>query len=71
MEIPNEEVTNDSNNIEHQLDKIDFKIILLLVLNYDNKKISSSLKIPLSTIQRRTRRILQSGMVKVEYTPNF
>jgi DNA-binding Lrp family transcriptional regulator len=71
LEIPNEEVTNDSNNIEHQLDKIDFKIILLLVLDYDNKKISSSLKIPLSTIQRRTRRILQSGMVKVEYTPNF
>src|SRR5215218_5313225 len=40
-------------------------------LKNDNKKISSTLKIPLSTIQRRTRLILQSGIVTLEYQPNF
>ena len=58
-------------NFLSQMDKTDFKIISLMVLGQDNKQISSTLKIPLSTIQRRTRRILHSGMVKVEYQPNF
>ena len=73
LEIPNEVVANnnENNNIDYQLDNTDFKIISLLVLGLDNKKISSTLKIPLSTIQRRTRRILLSGMIKLEYTPNF
>ncbi|HJT83774.1 MAG TPA: Lrp/AsnC family transcriptional regulator [Nitrososphaeraceae archaeon] len=72
MEIRDEVISNDNNkNIGYPLDKTDFRIISLLVLGQDNKEISSTLKIPLSTIQRRTRRILQSGMVKVEYQPNF
>lgn len=71
MEIANEEINNDNNDIQSQMDKTDFRIVSLLVLGYDNKKISSTLKIPLSTIQRRTRRILLSGIVKLEYTPNF
>jgi DNA-binding Lrp family transcriptional regulator len=72
LEIRDEVISNDNNkNIGYPLDKTDFRIISLLVLGQDNKEISSTLKIPLSTIQRRTRRILQSGMVKVEYQPNF
>lgn len=71
MEIANEEITNNHNDIQSQMDKTDFRIISLLVLGYDNKKISSTLKIPLSTIQRRTRRILFSEIVKLEYIPNF
>jgi len=59
------------NNNHQPFDNTDFKIISLLCIGQDNKKISSTLKIPLSTIQRRTRRIFQSGIVKVEYTPNF
>ena len=62
---------DDNNKIIQSLDNTDYRIISLLVIGYDNKQISSTLKIPLSTIQRRTRRILQSGMVKVEYQPNF
>ena len=69
MEIANEEITNNNNDIQSQMDKTDFRIISLLVLGYDNKKISSTLKIPLSTIQRRTRRILLSEIVKLEYIP--
>jgi Lrp/AsnC family transcriptional regulator, regulator for asnA, asnC and gidA len=70
MEIENEEINSHYNIFTH-LDKTDFRIVSLLVLGSDNKKISSTLKIPLSTIQRRTRRILQSGIVHLEYTPNF
>ena len=74
MESPSEKFNNnngDTVNFLSQMDKTDFKIISLMVLGQDNKQISSTLKIPLSTIQRRTRRILLSGMVKVEYQPNF
>jgi DNA-binding Lrp family transcriptional regulator len=70
MKIENEEINNNYDIFTH-LDKTDFRIVSLLVLGYDNKKISSTLKIPLSTIQRRTRRILESGMVTLEYQPNF
>ena len=70
MKIENEEINNNNDVFTH-LDKTDFRIVSLLVLGYDNKKISSTLKIPLSTIQRRTRRILLSGMVTLEYRPNF
>ena len=72
MKSPSEKINNNNaNNFLSQMDKTDFKIISLMVLGQDNKEISSTLKIPLSTIQRRTRRILLSEMVKVEYQPNF
>src|SRR5215204_4677258 len=77
MEIANEAINNNNNNNNYNnyafnhLDKTDFRIVSLLVIGYDNKKISSTLKIPLSTIQRRTRLILQSEIVTQEYQPNF
>ena len=76
MEIANEAINNNNNNNNNyyafnHLDKTDFRIVSLLVIGYDNKKISSTLKIPLSTIQRRTRLILQSEIVTQEYQPNF
>jgi hypothetical protein len=76
MEIANEALNNNNNNNNNNyafnhLDKTDFRIVSLLVIGYDNKQISSTLKIPLSTIQRRTRLILQSEIVTQEYQPNF
>ena len=59
------------NNDKFKFDEVDFKIVILLVLGYDNKKISSTLKIPLSTVQRRTRIILHSRLVNLNYQPNF
>jgi DNA-binding Lrp family transcriptional regulator len=56
---------------EISLDDTDFKIISLLVTNHDNKKISEDLKIPLSTIQRRVRNIMLSGIVNTRVEPNF
>jgi len=70
MEIAHEAI-NNNNSLTNSLDKTDFRIVSLLVLGYDNKKISSTLNIPLSTIQRRTRLILQSELVTQEYQPNF
>jgi len=72
MTISNEEINNRiATSIRFQMDNTDFKIISLMVTCNENKKISSILKIPLSTIQRRTRRILLSELVKLEYQPNF
>lgn len=65
------QIVSTIDNDKLKFDKVDFKIITLLVLGYDNKKISSTLKIPLSTIQRRTRIILLSKIVTQEYIPNF
>lgn len=70
--VKGEEKQNSSNNnFSHSFDKTDYRVISLLVLGYDNKKISSTLKVPLSTIQRRTRIILLAGIVTLEYIPNF
>jgi DNA-binding Lrp family transcriptional regulator len=65
------QIINSINNDKFKFDEVDFKIVTLLVLGYDNKKISSTLKIPLSTIQRRTRIILLSKIITQEYVPNF
>jgi DNA-binding Lrp family transcriptional regulator len=56
---------------EISLDDTDFRIISLLVTNHDNKKISDYLRIPLSTIQRRVRNIMLSGIVTSKVEPNF
>ena len=53
------------------VDGTDIKIIGLLTAGYDNRQISSELQIPLSTIQRRTRLILQAGLVQHFYKPNY
>jgi DNA-binding transcriptional regulator LsrR (DeoR family) len=37
----------------------------------NNRQISTQLKIPLSTIQRRTRNIISSGIVNLWIQPNF
>lgn len=53
------------------LDKIDYKIISLLIPGLENKEISKELGIPLSTIQRRTRNIIKNGLVEIKIQPNF
>ena len=47
--------TNSDNNISSQMDNTTFKIISLLVLGYDNKKISSALKIPLRYYSKKNQ----------------
>ena len=62
---------NKYNNKLVNIDVIDKKIIELLIANHDNSFISQKLDIPFSTIGRRTRRILQSGIITQEYQLNF
>jgi hypothetical protein len=73
MNIVNKEEIQKSrdNGNFHPFDMTDYRIISLLVIGYDNKKISFTLKVPLSTIQRRARIILLSGIIALEYIPNF
>lgn len=60
---------NDARHIF--LDKIDYKIISLLIPGFENKEISKQLGIPLSTVQRRTRNIIRNGTVEKRIQPNF
>ena len=42
-----------------------------MVYGYDNKQISNATKIPISTVQRHTRNILQKGIVNLRIEPNW
>jgi DNA-binding Lrp family transcriptional regulator len=61
----------NNEGYEISLDAVDFKIISMLIIGSDNKEISKELNIPLSTIQRRTRNIMLSGIVTMRIEPNF
>ena len=58
-------------HVRSVLDKVDYKIISLLIPGFENKEISRQLGIPLSTVQRRTRNIIRNGLVEVRIQPNF
>ena len=53
------------------IDTIDKKIIELLISNHDNSSISKKLKIPLSTIQRRTRKLFEKELVSTKIELNY
>lgn len=55
--------TNLSDSIDKTIDKTDIRIIELLIQNHSNKHLSTMLKIPLSTIQRRVRKLMEKGFV--------
>jgi DNA-binding Lrp family transcriptional regulator len=54
-----------SNFLISDIDKIDVQIIKLLIKGDYNKEISFKLKIPLSTIQRRTKKIMDDDLVTI------
>ena len=54
-----------------RIDQKEIKIVGLLVAGFDNKRISSELQIPLSTVQRRTRQIQEKGLVEHFFKPNY
>ena len=56
---------------EHVLDKQDYRIINRMIQNADNKDISENLRIPLSTIQRRTRILIREGYIRQVFQPNY
>ena len=56
---------------KHILDKHDYQILNLLTQGADNYAISEKLRIPLSTVQRRSRIMLREGYVKQIFQPNY
>ena len=66
----------DNNNNNHNtksvnIDSIDKKIIELLIANHDNSYISQKLDIPLSTIQRRTRKLFEKEIISTKVELNY
>jgi Lrp/AsnC family transcriptional regulator, regulator for asnA, asnC and gidA len=57
--------------INKKNDSIDIKIIELMVSGRNNKQISSQLSMPLSTIQRRVRALLVSGIITPRVQLNY
>jgi DNA-binding Lrp family transcriptional regulator len=62
---------NNNNNNKSIIDNIDKKIIELLLSNHDNSAIAKKLKIPLSTIQRRTRKLFEKELVSTKVELNY
>jgi DNA-binding Lrp family transcriptional regulator len=54
-----------------RLDELDMEIVALLVSGKDNKQIANEVKVPLSTIQRRTRKLFEKNIVKSRIEPNY
>ncbi|HZD36469.1 MAG TPA: Lrp/AsnC family transcriptional regulator [Nitrososphaeraceae archaeon] len=48
-----------------RVDTLDRKIISLMISGLSNKQISTELKVPLSTIQRRSRRLVQKEIITI------
>lgn len=67
-------IHNNKNNYNNNLvniDIIDKKIIELLLANHDNSFISQKLGIPLSTIQRRTRKLFEKEIISMKTELNY
>lgn len=66
-------ITRTGNNGKPavKLDELDIQIIALLLGGQNNKEISQSIKVPLSTVQRRSRRIFENNVVRNKIEPNY
>ncbi len=72
--INNDSNSNNNENIIQDyklIDKIDQKLIELLIKGYTNKKIALEAKSPLSTIQRRIRRIFEAQYLHKKNELNY
>jgi hypothetical protein len=74
--IKNDSDSNNNENINQQsdyklIDEIDQKLIELLIQGYTNKNIALEAKSPLSTIQRRIRRIFEAQYLHKKNELNY
>lgn len=67
----NEDNPTPANMSGVRIDDIDMKVIELLTFGFNNKQISDKLKVPLSTIQRRTRKLFEKGLIITRTEPNY
>jgi DNA-binding Lrp family transcriptional regulator len=64
-------INNDNSGYNIRLDDVDMKIIELLTFGKSNKQISAKLEVPLSTIQRRTRKLTEKELIVTRTEPNY
>jgi DNA-binding Lrp family transcriptional regulator len=57
--------------VSKEIDKTDVEVLELLIQNNNNKKISAILSIPLSTIQRRVKKLIEKGFVIPNHRINY
>jgi DNA-binding Lrp family transcriptional regulator len=55
--------SKSASDVKWKIDPLDEKIMSLMMNGTTNKEMAKRLKVPLSTIQRRTRRLFQIGFV--------
>jgi DNA-binding Lrp family transcriptional regulator len=67
----NIDVSSQLNNYPLAIDNLDKKLLELLVRGYENKKIAAEVKTPLSTIQRRIRRIFENQYINRKNELNY
>src|ERR671937_547833 len=49
------------------IDQLDSKILMLMAVGSSNTQIAEKLRKPLSTVQRRTRQLITSGIIEPRY----
>jgi DNA-binding Lrp family transcriptional regulator len=59
-----------SDNLDHQ-DELNLKIVNCMLAGDSNQAIAKKLKKPLSTVQRRTRHLLESETIRLRYEFNY
>jgi DNA-binding Lrp family transcriptional regulator len=59
-----------NNIVNNGLDERDQEILDLLLSGKGNRAIATKLKIPMSTVQRRTRKLFERNVVKIRYELN-
>jgi Lrp/AsnC family transcriptional regulator for asnA, asnC and gidA len=71
IKINNNDNGRDTSTNGIRIDNIDIKIIELLTFGHSNKQISDKLEVPLSTIQRRTRKLGEKELIVTRTEPNY
>ncbi|HEY1211911.1 MAG TPA: winged helix-turn-helix transcriptional regulator [Nitrososphaera sp.] len=62
---------NHLDHLKNHLDELDLKIVNCMLAGDSYQAIAKKLKKPLSTVQRRTRHLLESGLIKHRYEFNY
>jgi DNA-binding Lrp family transcriptional regulator len=69
IKLTNNVSESDLNSL--RIDDIDIKIIELLTFGHSNKQVSDKLGVPLSTVQRRTRKLGEKELIVTRTEPNY
>jgi DNA-binding Lrp family transcriptional regulator len=56
---------------ELSIDSLDLKLLELLLSGLNNSQMADKLKKPLSTVQRRTRLLIERGLIRNTFTLNY